>query len=131
MIKILDDYALGFIEFLNNKHFTDEEVSLSIMHDYVGFRTDKGQECYAMYVRKKKMIFVATKIPAHLKKFKDFIIFNLAHEYKHFLQEVNQENVSGIKAEEDANEFAKKMCQEYGDFDYSTILIRNLFEEKK
>lgn len=126
MIKILDDYTLGFIEFLNNKHFTDKEAKLSIMHDYVGFKTQKGDKCYAMYIKEKQMIFVATKIPEHLKDFKDYIIFNLAHEYKHFLQDVNKENVIGEKAEEDANEFAKKVCHEYSGFDYSNIKITNL-----
>ena len=125
MIKILDDYVLNFIEFLNNKHFTDKEAKLSIVHDYVGFKTQNGEKCYAMYIKEKHMIFVATKAPEHLKDFKDFIIFNLAHEYKHFLQEVNNEKVIGDK-EEDANEFAKKICHEYSGFDYSSIKISNL-----
>ena len=126
MIKILDDYTLGFIEFLNNKHFTDKEVKLNIMHDYLGYKTKNGK-CYAMYVVERKTIYLATKVPEHLKDFKDYIIFNLAHEYKHFLQDVNNENVNNVeKAEEDANEFAKKVCYEYSGFDYSNIKITNL-----
>ena len=110
MIKILNKFELDFIEFLNNKHFTDEEVKLSILHGYGAVESDEsGNKGFAVYLPHLKTIMLPTETPEECADMKDFVIHNLAHEYKHFLQDVNGEEFS----EEEADKFADKMVEEY------------------
>jgi hypothetical protein len=114
MIKILNKFELDFIEFLNDKHFTDQEVKLSILHNYdcVGGKDDTG---FAVYIPHFKTIMLPTEVPAeigecaNMEDIKVFIISNLAHEYKHFLQDVNGEEFD----EDEANKFADEVVEEY------------------
>ena len=108
MIRILNDFELSFIEFLNKKHFTDEEVKLSILHNYDC--VDGGDETgFAVYVPELKTIMLPTETPEECADMKEFIIHNLAHEYKHFLQDVNGEEFN----EDEADKFADEVVSEY------------------
>ena len=107
MIKILNDFESNFINFLNKKHFTNEVVKLSILHNYetVGDE-DMG---FAVYIPSQNTIMLPTQVPEELSDMKDFIIHNLAHEYKHFLQDINNQEFN----EEEADQFADDMVKEY------------------
>lgn len=108
MLKILNDFELNFIEFLNKKHFTEEVVKLSILHNYesVGGDDENG---FAVYIPELKTIMLPTETPDELSDMKEFVIHNLAHEYKHFLQDVNGEEFN----EEEADQFADEIVNEY------------------
>ena len=108
MIRILNDFELNFIEFLNDKQFTDEEVKLSILHNYDCVDREYGSG-FAVYIPKLKTIMLPTEIPDEVKDMKEFVIHNLAHEYKHFLQDVNGEEFD----EDEADKFADEVVSEY------------------
>lgn len=108
MIRILNDFEYNFIKFLNDKHFTNEEVKLSILHNYDCVDSEYGSG-FAVYIPELKTIMLPTEIPDEVEDFTDFIIHNLAHEYKHFLQDVN-----GAEFDEDeADKFADEIVSEY------------------
>ena len=108
MIRILNDFEHNFIKFLNGKHLTDKELKLSILHNYdcVNGGDDTG---FAVYIPHLKTIMLPTEVPEEVKDMKEFIIYNLAHEYKHFLQDVNSEEFD----EDEANKFADEIVCEY------------------
>lgn len=108
MIRILNDFELNFIKFLNDKHFTDQEVKLSILHNYDCVDSEDGSG-FAVYIPELKTIMLPTEIPDEVDDFTDFIIHNLAHEYKHFLQDVNGEEFD----EDAADKFADEIVSEY------------------
>ena len=117
MIKILDKFDLNFIGFLNSKHFTDEVVKVSVLHNYESVESDaSGNSGFAVYLPELKTIMLPTETPDELIKIyeennecNDFVIHNLAHEYKHFLQDVNSQEFN----EEEADKFADEMVAEY------------------
>ena len=110
MIRILNDFEYNFIKFLNDKHFTDEEVKLSILHGYDAVESDEsGNKGFAVYLPHLRTIMLPTETPEEIADMKDFVIHNLAHEYKHFLQDVNGEEFS----EEEADKFADEIIEEY------------------
>lgn len=109
MIRILNDFELNFINFLNKKHFTDQEVKLSILHNYESVGGDDENVGFAMYVSELKTIMLPTEVPEEVKDMKEFVIHNLAHEYKHFLQDVNMEEFD----EDEADTFADEIVSEY------------------
>lgn len=108
MIKILNKFELDFIKFLNNKHFTEQEVKLSILHNYDCVDSEDGSG-FAVYIPELKTIMLPTETPKEVADYKEFVIHNLAHEYKHFLQDVNGEEFS----EQEADKFADEIVSEY------------------
>ena len=117
MITILNEFELNFIKFLNEKHFTDKIVKLSILHNYetVGGEPEEEQDGetmgFACYMPELRTIMLPTKIPDEVLDldYKEFIIHNLAHEYKHFLQDINNQKFD----EDEADKFADEIVSEY------------------
>lgn len=107
MIKILDEFERGFVEFLNNKNLTDKVVKLSILHNYE--TVGDGEFGFAVYIPESKTIMLPTERPKELADYKEFIIHNLAHEYKHFLQDMNGQDFN----EDEADQFADMIVEEY------------------
>lgn len=108
MIRILNDFEYNFIKFLNDKNFIDQEVKLSILHNYDCVDSDNGSG-FAVYIPGLKTIMLPTEVPEEVKDMKEFVIHNLAHEYKHFLQDVNGEEFD----EDEADKFADEIVSEY------------------
>lgn len=113
MIKILNDFELNFVDFLNKKHFTDEVVRLSILHNYESVGKKDGESGFAVYMPELKTIILPTKTPDEVADYEEFVIHNLAHEYKHFLQDVNGAEFD----EEEADQFADDVVKEYMESD--------------
>lgn len=113
MIKILNDFELNFVNFLNKKHFTDAVVRLSILHNYESVGNKDGESGFAVYMPELKTIILPTKTPDEVGDYKEFVIHNLAHEYKHFLQDVNGAEFD----EEEADQFADDVVKEYMESD--------------
>lgn len=107
MIKILDDFELNFIRFLNSKNYTKEEVKLSILHNYESVSAD--DDGFAVYIPETRTIMLPTKVPDEIKDMKEFVISNLAHEYCHFIQDVTGREFD----EEEADWFAEVEVNEY------------------
>lgn len=109
MIKILDEFELNFIKFLNDKKYTDKEVRLSILHNYESVSAGDGGDGFAVYIPETKTIMLPTKIPDEIADMKEFVIQNLAHEYCHFIQDVTEREFN----EEEADNFAEVVVNEY------------------
>jgi hypothetical protein len=107
MIEILSEFESNFIKFLNEKHFTDKVVKLSILHNYETVGVDGIG--FAVYLPDLKTIMLPTERPEELADYKEFIIHNLAHEYKHFLQDISNSEFN----EKEADQFADDMVKEY------------------
>lgn len=108
MFRILNDFEYNFVKFVNEKHFTKQEVKLSILHNYESVAGETGNG-FAVYLPELKTIMLPTEVPEEVKDMKEFVIHNLAHEYKHFLQDVNGEEFN----EDEADKFADEIVSEY------------------
>jgi len=113
MIKILNKYELEFIEFLNNKNFTDKECRLTILQGYDCIATSNDEVGFAVYKVGYKIIMLPTEVininGSTEDDIKNMLIESLAHEYKHFLQDINNQDFDEAEAEQ----FATNMVNEY------------------
>ena len=102
MIEILNEYDLKFISYINKLKLTDKKVKLSILHNYQSVGSGDDNVGFAVYLPELNTIMLPTEKPEELEDDEDFVIHNLAHEYKHFLQDCNGEEFN----EDEADKFA-------------------------
>lgn len=112
MIEILDEYELNFIDYINKLKLTNKKVKLSILHNYQSVGSDDDNVGFAVYLPELNTIMLPTEKPEELEDDKDFIIHNLAHEYKHFLQDCNGEEFDEAKADKFADDIVEKFKKE-------------------
>lgn len=96
-LKILPEY---FNEVQShNKQFEQrkDELIIHIMHGYDTIQAPNGDVCFGCYDPKTKEIYVADDIP------KEALFHTIAHEYKHYLQDIEGKEFSEEEAEEYAD----------------------------
>ena len=80
------------------------ELLIHVMHGYDSLQAPNGEVCFGCYVSKKHEIYIADDIPA------DKFFYTLAHEYMHYLQDIEGKEFD----EEEADSFAQNLffpCQ--------------------
>ena len=121
MIRIVDDTLKMFIEYLEKKYPTEEEVRVSVLWGYdTCCDDDTGGSGFAVYVPPLRAIMIPSDIPEvilqtqdeELKR--DFAIHNFSHEYRHFLQDINGEEFDEQQADDFADKTVKDFWKEYG-----------------
>ena len=112
MIEILNEYDLKFISYINKLKLTDKKVKLSILHNYQSVGSSDDNIGFAVYLPEINTIMLPTERPEELADAKDFIIHNLAHEYKHFLQDCNGEEFNEDEADKFADDIVERFKKE-------------------
>ena len=116
MFTIIDVTLKRFIEYLEKEYPTKEEVRVSVLWGYDACcDDDTGGSGFAVYVPQLRAIMIPSEIPEailqeqdeELKR--DFVIHNFAHEYRHFLQDINSEEFD----EQVADDFADKVVKDF------------------
>ena len=99
------------------------ELIIHVMHGYDSLEAPTGEECFGCYLHGDYEIYVADNIPT------DQLFHTIAHEYMHYLREIE-----GLEFdEEQADSFAWSVftpCYQQGKKDLAEKLIE-LFEEEK
>lgn len=112
MIEILNEYDLKFISYINKLKLTDKKVKLSILHNYQSVGSGEDNVGFAVYLPELNTIMLLTERPKELEDDEDFVIHNLAHEYKHFLQDCNGEEFNEDEADKFADDIVEKFKKE-------------------
>lgn len=113
MIKF-DNKIQPYIDFLNEKYSTTETVQLKPLygHDSVSVNNDDTTG-WAVYISHSKTIALPMEVPQEFLDYEpEWLFHNLAHEYKHFLDDVAGKRYCK-KREKEADEFADKVLKEY------------------
>ena len=94
-----------FIEFLKTKYPTSEHCDIEILSDYDCLQAPDGSMGFGVYIPNEKKIYVAGDIPEPETNTPQII----AHEYRHFMQDIAHKPFD----EEEAERFADEVCKEY------------------
>lgn len=78
-----------------------DELTIHVMHGYDTIESPTGEKCFGCYVKGQNEIYIADGIP------NDQFFFTLAHEYAHFLQEINGREFDENEADIFANTIIK------------------------
>lgn len=106
MIKIINNVINNFIMFLNQNYGIEQTVYIHIAENCDSIQTPDGGVGFGVFDNTTDNIYVACDY-----EFMDdrSILTTIAHEYKHFLQKYDD----GIYSEEDADNFAIKVYEEF------------------
>lgn len=99
------------------------ELIIHVMHGYDTLQAPNGVDCFGCYIKGDYEIYVADNVPT------DQLFHTIAHEYMHYLQDIDGKEQS----EEEANAFAFSVftpCYQQGKKDLGEKLIE-LFENEK
>lgn len=114
MIQTIPYWLQNAIDFLNIEFQVDEDVNVSILYGFDSVCVDEDNCGFAAYNNETKSIFLAD--PAMLidiceteEDVRQTTIMNLFHEYRHHQQCIDDLDLS----EDDAEDFAKQMYEEY------------------
>lgn len=100
-----------------------DEFVIHVMHGYDSLVAPTGETCFGCYIVGENKAYVADNIPT------DQLFHTIAHEYMHYLQDVDGKEQN----EEEANAFAFSVftpCYRQGKKDLGEKLIE-LFENEK
>ena len=76
-----------------------EELTIHVMHGYDTVQAPTGEDCFGCYISGKHEIYVADNIPA------DQFFYTIAHEYMHYLQDIEGREFN----EKEADDFAQSV----------------------
>lgn len=99
------------------------ELIIHVMHGYDTLQAPTGEDCFGCYIHGKHEIYVADNIPT------DQLFHTIAHEYMHYLQDIEGKKFD----EEEANAFAWSVftpCYQKGKRDIAEKAIE-LFKKEK
>lgn len=99
------------------------ELIIHIMHGYDSLKAPDGTDCFGCYINGEYEIYVADNIPT------DQLFHTIAHEYMHYLQDVEGREFD----EEEANAFGFSVftpCYQQGKKDISEKAIKKFEQEK-
>jgi hypothetical protein len=99
------------------------ELIIHIMHGYDSLKAPDGTDCFGCYINGEYEIYVADNIPT------DQLFHTIAHEYMHYLQDVEGRKFD----EEEANAFGFSVftpCYQQGKKDISEKAIKKFEQEK-
>ena len=120
MIIFADKYILDFCSWLQDWAPTDD-VKISILHGFDSISSESG-EGFAAYNPVTKSILCADpcvmkdSLDLSVQDAIDTTLTNIAHEYRHHMQFVNQTNpvlIDEQKLEDDAEDFAQLALAAY------------------
>ena len=94
-----------FIRFLKNEYPTSEHCEIEILYGYDSLQAPDGSMGFGVYIPDEKKIYVAGDIPEPETN----IPHTIAHEYRHFMQDL----INKPFDEDDAEKFADKVCKDY------------------
>lgn len=100
-----------------------EELIVHIMHGYDSLKAPDGTDCFGCYINGEYEIYVADNIPT------DQLFHTIAHEYMHYLQDVEGREFD----EEEANAFGFNVftpCYQQGKKDLAEMAIERFKQEK-
>jgi hypothetical protein len=116
MIRVVDDTLKRFMEYLEKEYPTEEEVRVSVLWGYDACcDDDTGGSGFAVYIPPLRAIMIPSDIPEvslqtqDKELERDFAIHNFAHEYRHFLQDINGEEFD----EQVVDDFADKVVKDF------------------
>lgn len=116
MIKISNEIIDKTIQYLNTKYCVDETVYIKILEDYDCVMDKDGEMGWAVFNTETKTMYIPALVPpiddSDKINYEEEIIRRIAHEYKHFLQLYNKEELWTEQCEEDAESFADKIVKE-------------------
>jgi hypothetical protein len=99
------------------------ELIIHIMHGYDSLKAPDGTDCFGCYINGEYEIYVADNIPT------DQLFHTIAHEYMHYLQDVEGRKFD----EEEANAFGFSVftpCYQQGKKDLAEMTIERFRQEK-
>lgn len=100
-----------------------DELIIHVMHGYDSLQAPTGEDCFGCYIHGDYEIYIADNIPT------DQLFHTIAHEYMHYLQDIDGKDFD----EEEANRFAFSVftpCYQQGIKDIAEKVIE-LFEKEK
>lgn len=126
MIKLATEKYQSFIDYLNKLHYTNEPCQIVVLplHSTIGdlINDEEDNIGFACYGPNNKLIYVAGNMDEMARIIKleigieptnedlhKYMLQNIAHEYKHHLQNVNGEEFN----EEEAEEFGHKIVNKF------------------
>lgn len=116
MIKISNEIINKTIQYLNTNYCVDDTVYIKILEDYDSVVDKDGEMGWAVLNTETKTMYIpALVIPADENddiNYEAEIIRRIAHEYKHFIQMCDGEELWTDKCEDDAENFADKIVTE-------------------
>ena len=107
---------------MGRKH-NKEELIIHIMHGYDSLKAPNGEDCFGCYINRQYEIYVADNIPT------DQLFHTIAHEYMHYLQDIEGKEFD----EKEADEFAWSVftpCYLQGKRDLEDKIIEKFKSEK-
>lgn len=99
------------------------ELIIHIMHGYDSLQAPTGEDCFGCYIHGEYEIYVADNIPT------DQLFHTIAHEYMHYLQDIDGKEFD----ENEANDFAWSVftpCYQQGKKDLVKSAIERFEKEK-
>ena len=100
-----------------------DELIIHVMHGYDTLESPDGESCFGCYLHGKHEIYIADNIPT------DQLFHTIAHEYMHYLQDIEGREFN----EEEADNFAWSVftpCYQQGKKDLAKDVIE-MFESEK
>jgi hypothetical protein len=110
MIKISNDIINLTLKNLQSWYPKDEDVYVKILEGYDTVQAPNGTIGFGVYVPKERTIY----IPADLPDDEHAVITTIAHEYKHFLQDV------------EGQEFDEKEAELFAEIMYSMMIMQKI-----
>ena len=107
---------------MSRKH-DKEELIIHVMHGYDSLKAPNGEDCFGCYINRQYEIYVADNIPT------DQLFHTIAHEYMHYLQDIEGKEFD----EKEADEFAWSVftpCYLQGKRDLKDKMIEKFKSEK-
>lgn len=116
MIKISNKIIDKTIQYLNTNYCVDDTVYIKILEDYDCVMDKDGEMGWAVLNTETKTIYIPALVSpiddSDKVDYEEEIIRRIAHEYKHFLQMCNGEELWTEQCEDDAENFADKIVTE-------------------
>lgn len=124
MIAFASKKVSDFLTFLDRQYPVKSKVKVSVLHGFDSVAVGEDEAAFAVYVSepKQRYMLIAGSVPRKLRKelaadgqsVDDFVCRSIAHEYYHFLRDVDAVPVSAFKDEEEAAEtFANLLVLKY------------------
>lgn len=111
MIKFVNEEINKTVAFLNSEYPTQKDVFIHVCEGYDAIETPDGFG-FGVFAKPESeteipAIYIAGDMPND-----DFqIVETIAHEYRHFMQWCNNEELSEEQAEDFAKEVVEKLCR--------------------
>ena len=124
MIEFASKKVSDFLTFLDQQYPVKSKIKVSVLHGFDSVAVGEDEAAFAVYVSepKQRYMLIAGSIPRKLSKElkednqspDDFICRSIAHEYYHFLRDIDAVPAPDFKDEEEAAEtFANLLVLKY------------------